>query len=286
MALITMKDIEGISPVFKGEFGNGLARLMMRITGIDKLSERYERHEDLSGPEFVSAFLKDLNLSYEVQGLEHLQSVILNGPFITISNHPYGGLDGLILIDLFGYFREDYKVMANKFLSKVKTLYDNFIYVVPKTNSTNGISQESIDGMKKTLRHIKEGHPMGIFPSGAVSDFSFRDFCVRDREWQQSVAELIRYLKVPVVPVRFFNRNTNWFYFLGLINWRLRTLRLPREILNKEGKTVLLGIGEVISVEDQMRIPEADFAAMLRSSVYGIVESNKNNRYGYHDQRG
>jgi putative hemolysin len=277
-----MEDMEGISPVFNGKFGNGLARLMMRITGVDKLSERYGRHEDLSGQEFANAFLKDLNLNYEVQGMEHLQSV-LDGPFITISNHPYGGLDGLILIDLFGHLREDYKVMVNKFLSKVKTLNDNFIYVVPKTKSTKGISQESIEGMRKTLEHITEGHPLGIFPSGAVSDFSFRDFCVRDRDWQQSATELIRYLKVPVVPVRFFNRNSNWFYFLGLINWKMRTLRLPREILNKEGKTVKLGIGEVISVEEQMNVPEADFAAMLRSSVYGIVESNKNKRYECHD---
>ena len=275
MALITMEDIEGISPVFKGKFGNGLARLMMRITGIDQLSKRYGQREDLFGQDFVSAFLKDLNLSYDVQGMEHLRSIILNGPFITISNHPYGGLDGLILIDLFGHFREDYKLMVNKFLSKAKTLNDNFIYVVPKTKSTKEISQESIEGMRKTLKHINEGHPLGIFPSGAVSDFSFKDFCVRDREWQQPAAELIRYLKVPVVPMRFFDQNTNWFYFLGLINWRLRTLRLPREILNKEGKMVKLGIGEVISVEEQMRVPEADFAAMLRSLVYGIVESNK-----------
>lgn len=275
MALITMEDMEGISPVFNGKFGNGLARLMMRITGVDKLSERYGRHEDLSGQEFVSAFLKDLNLSYEIQGLEHLQPVALYGSFITISNHPYGGLDGLLLIDLFGHFREDYKLMVNKFLSKAKTLDDNFIYVVPKTKSTKGISQESIEGLRKTLEHINEGHPLGIFPSGAVSDFSFKDFCVRDREWQQPAVELIRYLKVPVVPVRFFDRNSNWFYFLGLINWRLRTLRLPREILNKEGKTVRLGIGEVISVEEQMRVPEADFASMLRSSVYNIIESNE-----------
>lgn len=274
MALITLEDIECISPVFKGKFGNGLARLTMRMTSIDKLAELYGQHEDLCGQDFVSAFLKDLNLSYDVQGMEHLQSIILNGPFITISNHPYGGLDGLILIDLFGHFREDYKLMVNKFLSKAKTLNDNFIYVVPKTKSTKGISQESIEGMRKTLKHINEGHPLGIFPSGAVSDFRFKDFCVRDREWQQPAVELIRYLKVPVIPVRFFDQNTNWFYFLGLINWRLRTLRLPREILNKEGKTVRLGIGEIISVEEQMRVPEADFAAMLRSSVYGIFESN------------
>ena len=275
MALITMEDIEGISPVFKGKFGNGLARLVMRLTGIDQLAERYERHEDLSGPEFISAFLKDLNISYEAQGLEHLQSVVADGPFITISNHPYGGLDGLILIDLFGRFREDYKVMVNKFLSMAKTISDNFISVIPKTNATDGIAQESLDGVKKSIKHIKGGSPLGLFPAGAVSDFSFRDFCVRDREWQPSATELIRRMKVPVVPVRFFDRNSNWFYFLGLINWKLRTLRLPKEILNKKGKTVKLGIGKVISVEEQMHVSGTDYASLLRSSVYGIVESNK-----------
>jgi len=55
----------------------------------------------------------------------------------------------------------------------------------------------------------------------------------------------------------------------------LRILRLPREVLNKAGKTVKVGIGKVISIEEQMRVPEADFASMLRSSVYGIVESNE-----------
>jgi len=274
MALITIEDIEGLSPLFKGKFGNELAHLILRALGVDKVSERYGRHEDLCGAQFTSAFLKDLNLRYEVQGLEHLLSDLPDGPFITISNHPYGGLDGLILIDLFGDIREDYKLMVNKFLSIVKTLDGSFIGVVPKTNATKNITQESIDGVKKALMHIKDGHPLGIFPSGAVSDFSFKDFSVRDREWLDSAIELIRHLKVPVVPVRFFGRNSNWFYLLGLIGWRLRSLRLPREILNKEGRTVRLGIGQIISVEEQMSVPKADFASMLRSSVYDIVESS------------
>jgi len=271
MALITIEDIEGISPVFKGKFGNSLARTLMRITGIDKISEIYDRYENLVGPEFAKAYLKDLNISYETQGLGNIQSV-LDGPFITVSNHPYGGLDGLILIDLFGRLREDYKVMANKFLSLVKTLDDSFISVIPKTKSTKGIALDSISGIKKAIDHVKNGHPLGLFPAGAVSDFRFKDFCVRDREWQQSAAALIRRLKVPVIPVRFFDRNSNLFYFLGAINWKLRILRLPREVLNKKGKTVKVGIGNIISVEEQMSVSEADFAAILRSSVYKITE--------------
>lgn len=271
MALISKEDIEGISPVFRGRFGNGLARLVMRTTGIDRISELYGRHEDLCGAQFSRAYLKDLNLRYEVQGLEHLKQVVHDGPFITVSNHPYGALDAMILIDLFGNLRVDYKMMANSFLSLIKTLDGSFIGVVPKTNATKGVSQESIGGIKKAFDHIAEGHPLGLFPAGAVSDFSFKDFCVRDREWNPRAAKLIRSMKVPVIPVHFFGRNSNWFYFLGLINWKLRTLRLPREVLKKEGKTVRLGIGKVISVEEQMRVPEADFAAMLRSSVYDIV---------------
>ena len=278
MALITIEDIEGMSPIFKGKMGNGLARSLMRVTGIDQLSERYGRHEDLVGPEFVSAFLKDLDLRYEVQGLEHLQQV-LEGPFITVSDHPYGGLDGLVLIDLFGHIREDYKVMANKFLTLVKTIKDSFISVVPKTNATNGVARESIDGVKKAFEHIKDGHPLGLFPSGAVSDFSFKDFSVRDRDWQASATRLIQKMKVSVVPVHFFDRNSSFFYFLGLVNWKIRTLRLPREVLNKEGKSIRLGIGPVISVEEQCQYAKNEaFGKMLRDSVYNIeYQYNTNN---------
>ena len=270
MALITMEDIEGISPVFKGKFGNGLARSLMRITGMDQISELYNQNEVLKGPEFVSSYLKDLDLRYEVQGLEQLKSV-LEGPFITVSNHPYGGLDGLVLIDLFGHLREDYKVMANKFLSLVKTISDNFISVVPKTNNNNGVAQESINGIKKAIAHVKEGHPLGLFPSGAVSDFSFKDFGVRDREWQASAVRFIQKMKVPVLPVHFFDRNSSFFYFLGLLNWKIRILRLPREVLNKKGKTIHLGIGPIISVEEQSRHAQSEeFGKMLRDAVYSI----------------
>ena len=165
MALITMDDIEKLSPVFKGERGKKRAEMALRITGIDQLAERYGRHEDLSGPDFVDAFLKDLNVNYEVGGLENLASLV-KGPFITISNHPYGGLDGLILIDFIGHFREDYKVMANQFLNLVKTIKDNFITVIPNTKATAKATKESIEGVRKALMQVRGGHPLGLFPAG------------------------------------------------------------------------------------------------------------------------
>lgn len=273
MALITMEDIERLSPVFKGERGQKRAEMTLRLTGIDQLAERYGRHEDLSGPDFVDAFLKDLNVNYEVGGLENLVT-LAKCPFVTISNHPYGGMDGLILIDLVGHFREDYKVMANQFLNLVKTIKDNFISVIPNTKAAESATKESIEGVRKALKHVKEGHPLGLFPAGAVSNFT--GCSVRDREWQESAIRLIQKLKVPVLPVRFFDRNSNFFYFLGLINWRVRTLRLPKEVLNKQGKQVRIGIGPVISVEEQEKYDSSEaLGKMLRNAVYDMTLPKK-----------
>ena len=266
-----MEEVELISSLFKGEKGHKLAERLIGLTGVDQLAERYGRHEDLSGPDFVEAFLSDLNINYEVGGLEHL-AALAEGPFITISNHPYGGLDGLILVDLIGHFREDFKVMANQILNLVKTIKDNFISVVPRTKHTTQVTKESIAGLRKALMHVKTGHPLGLFPAGAVSDIHFKGFRIADREWQESAIRLIQKMKVSVLPVRFFDRNSNFFYFLGLINSTVRTTRLPREVLNKKGKPTRVGIGPVISVEEQLALPQPkELCEMLRNSVYGMA---------------
>lgn len=262
-----MEDIERISPVLQGERGNKLATKLLHWTGIDQLSECYGRHEELSGPDFVDAFLKDLGISYAVEGMENLKC-LETGPFVTISNHPYGGLDGLVLIDLFGHIRDDYKVMVNNFLTMAKTIKENFISVVPLTNDSKGVAQESLRGVRDALRHIGDGHSLGLFPAGAVSDYSIRQRQVLDREWQPSALKLIRKMKVPVVPVHFVDKNSTWFYALGFISWRIRTIRLPKEILNKAGKTIRVRIGEAINVEKQLECPEEQYGAMLRESVY------------------
>ncbi len=273
MALITMEDIEKFSPVFQGDKGNKLANRLLHWTGVDQLAERYGRHEDLTGPEFIDAFLKDLDVNYAIGGLEHLKS-LAEGPFITISNHPYGGLDGLILIDLIGHFRSDFKVMANQFLSLVKTIKDNFITVIPNTKDAAKATKESIAGVRKAISQLHEGHPLGLFPAGAVSDL--KGFKICDREWQESAIRLIQKMKVPVLPVRFFDRNSSFFYFLGIINWKIRTLRLPKEVLNKIGKPIRVGLGPVITAEDQQQFNSQEaLAKFLRASVYDMEWSER-----------
>ncbi len=78
--------------------------------------------------------------------------------------------------------------------------------------------------------------------------------------------------KVPIVPVCFFDGNSIFYYSWGLIDWRIRLLRLLPEVFNKKGKTMRIGLGPVISVEQQMEFAKDTemFSKFLREKVYGM----------------
>ncbi len=268
MKVIEPKDLEPLSFIFRGARGQRFAEWMIRFLAIDKVNRVYDNSGAWSGPEFTSRLLKDVGVMYMVGNPERLKNLPV-GAFITVSNHPYGGLDGIMTIDMMARIRPDYKFIVNKLLSLVKTLDCNFIPVVPTGNKKTGIKAASIRGIREAIAHINAGHPLGFFPSGAVSDFSLKDMKVRDRPWQDSILHLIHSVKVPVLPIRFFDMNSAFFYFLGLINWRVRLLRLPSEVFNKRGSQHRIGIGELISVEEQSNLPDpSSLGEYLRKKVY------------------
>lgn len=259
--------MEELSPVFRGLVGHRLARRVMRLFAIDKVNKLYERSCEFTGVDFASHLLNDLGVNYRVGYSERLNQ-LPQGAFITISNHPYGGLDGIMLIELLAGIRPDYKFMVNKLLALIEAMSDHFIAVSPVTTKRPEASV-NLNAIRETLSHLKAGHPVGFFPSGAVSDFILKEFRIRDRNWQESVLKLIRMAKVPIVPIRFFDKNSPFFYFLGLINWRIRLIRMPYEIFNKSRQCPRIGIGPIISVAEQDRFTDLDtFGQFLRSAVY------------------
>ena len=278
MPLLGIDELERISPIFRGKAGNALSRALMRFLSVDKVNDLYDRNSVVNGPDFASAVLNDIGMKYDVgfEGTdmqETLSALVGEGPFITISNHPCGHVDGIMLVDLFGHARPDYKVMVNKILARIEPLGDSFIPVTPTGSSRTAPTAASVSGIKAALKHLRSGGGLGLFPSGAVSDLSLKDRCVRDREWQEAVVRLIMKAQVPVVPVRFFNGNSWLYYSLGLIDWRVRLLRLPAEVFNKKGRTMHIGIGPVISVEEQKRFGTdiGAFRDFLRERVYDMT---------------
>lgn len=270
MALLTYTNLEQISPLFKGKSGHILANCLMKLFAVDKVCELYDNNEEYLGVDFAHHILQDIGVNYTVIGSEILEE-LPKGAFITISNHPYGSIDGIMLIDLIGRYRPDFKVLVNQFLGYIKRLEPNFIKVVPTGKQKEGIKKESLRGIMQSLKHLQAGAPLGLFPSGAVSDLSIKDGCIRDREWQMSAIQLIKKSRVPVVPIRFRDRNSMFYYLLGLIDWRLRVTRLPREVFNKRDKTTRVEILPIITVEEQDKYSNIEeFRTFLRSTIYPI----------------
>lgn len=290
MNIVSIHDLENAAPIFRGKAGNALARGLLRIFGVTEIERRIEGFERFRGPEFARAINAEAGMNYTVNGLpreeamEHFRGLLPEGPFITICNHTQGALDGISLIDFFGHLRQDYKYMVNELLWRFEPLRENLIAVTPNGNSVGVPTAQSLSGVRAAKDLLASGGCLGIFPSGAVSDLKLfqsrpeipghpdmKEPRIRDREWQMSIIKFIRSAGVPVLPLRLLNGNSRFYYSLGLIDWRLRLLRLPREMLNKSGKTLRILAGPVIEPSRLADFPDLDgLRAFLRASVYGL----------------
>ena len=272
MVIITAQEAaRRISPVFAGRKGKLLFDLAAGVTGISKLNAMHDRLDRAGipyGPPFAQAILDEIGVGFRVGCPERL-GTLPDGPFIVIANHIYGHLDGICLLDLFGHARPDTKVMVNEMLTWIPGLAPSFLAVNPATAVSKGVSDTSVNGVRSALLQLRDGGPLCLFPSGAVADLKPREgWTLRERDWQDAAVRLIRKARVPVVPVRFFDRNSRFYYALGLIDYRVRFIRLFHELFNKRGTAPRVAIGAPISVEQQEQYTDLQaFKAFLRSSV-------------------
>lgn len=269
-SVVDIYDLQEMAPFFKGRVGTWLGKLLIKCLRVDLVNKIHARNCHLRGAEFTSALLHDpiIDLSYEVHNKEILDH-LPEGAFVTVSNHPIGSLDGIMLIDIFASRRPDFKVMVNEILVKIGAMKDNFVSVLPDSTG-NGPNPANINGVRYSLQRLKEGHPMGFFPAGAISFYNKEDKVIRDLPWTHSVIRLIRKANVPIYPVYFDFLNSRFFYWLGGISWKIRTLRIPAEAFNKRGKTVDVYVGEPISPDEIKNFTDdTALAEFLFNRTYG-----------------
>jgi len=271
MDLVTPKDILSINKYLKYFGGEKFAVLLLKILKLDEINKKYSSYSDLSGTEFVNQVLKMLDVKISITDSD-LQRIPKEGPFITISNHPYGGVDGLTLMKLLRTIRPDFKILSNFLLAKINPLKDIFLEVNPFESHKD--VKSSLSGLKEAFYHLRDGSPLGIYPAGEVSTYRFDTNLISDREWQSTVLKFIKKTKVPVIPIYFDGNNSLFFHFLGLFHPGLRTLKLPSELLNKEGKTIKVRIGNPISLKDQDTFSDINkYGRFLRAKTYSLSAS-------------
>jgi len=247
-----------------------LIRWLLKFLQIDKVNAIHEHNIDHPGPEFVRGLLTDLDIKLKIDNEEVLNH-LPQGAFVTVSNHHFGALDGIILIDLIASRRPKYKVMVNMFLNYIGGMRPNFIAVDAMASSDPVKKAVSMKGIKEAIRMVRSGEPVGFFPAGAVGKVNWR-MRLKDRQWQPNIIRLVNQLNVPVIPIFFHGSNSWWFNFLGVTCWQLRTLRHPAEVFRKKGKTFHVTIGDPISVEEQALHKGSldEFGKFLRDRTYSL----------------
>ncbi|MDR2222818.1 MAG: lysophospholipid acyltransferase family protein [Flavobacteriaceae bacterium] len=273
MGLVTAKEVAKAINLDKyGIFGTFTGWMLMKALKITTLNDIYDRNKHLSDLEFLNSILKEFQIEFEIDP-EELKRLPKKGPYITISNHPLGGIDGILLLKLMMEHDPDFKIIANFLLHRIEPLKPYIMPVNPFENNKD--AKSSVIGIKDTLRHLSDGKPLGIFPAGEVSTYK-DDRLIVDKPWEEGAIKLIKKANVPVVPIYFHAQNSKLFYTLSKINPTLRTAKLPSELLTQKNRVIKVRIGRPISVEEQNEHGDLqDYGNFLRFKTYLLSNAYK-----------
>ena len=221
-----------------------LMSVLDSILGVKKMNELYQAHDmqGLSKEAFADKLIEVLQL--DITGIEALQAKIPKvGPVVIASNHPFGGIEGVILARAIGEVRPDLKVLANKGLGIFRELKDYFIF----TNPLSPNDPQNAPSLRQCVKQINNQGALLIFPAGKVSYFEKSKGGISECPWNKLVGRLVNIDECLFVPVFVSGKNSHLFYRVERLFFKLRMLLLGRELLNKSGASISISAGTAIN---------------------------------------
>ena len=271
MGLVTAKEVaKAINTDKYGVLGTFSGWLLMKALQISTLNKIYDRNKHLSELEFLNAILDEFQIKFEIPE-EDLKRLPKDGAYITVSNHPLGGIDGILLLKLMLEREPNFRIIANFLLHRIEPMKPYIMPVNPFEDHKD--AKSSVIGIKETLRHLRDGKPLGMFPAGEVSTYKDGKIMV-DKPWEEGAIKVIRKAQVPVVPIYFHAKNSRFFYFLSKISDTLRTAKLPSELLTQKDRVIKVRIGKPISVAEQNEHETIEaYSEFLRKKTYMLANA-------------
>ncbi len=256
------------TPKIEKEIRSFLGPILFKSLGFEKLTRLYRevRSDDSSKDNFIETMLRHMSVNVKVSD-KSLEAIPKSGPCVVIANHPFGGIEGIVLVQLLKEIRPDIKVLANFILGKIPEMKDFFLCVDPF--GTKDAKKKNVTPIRETLSWLKKDGLLAAFPSGEVSHFNFRNRQVTDPTWSKNIAGIIRRTNAYAVPIYFHGHNGIMFQLLGLIHPRLRTLMLGRELYNKMHCDIELEIGNPIAPSRLKKFSsDEDISSYLRLRTF------------------
>ena len=276
MGLVTAKEVAKAMNLSKyGALGTFAGWVFLKVTRISGINRFYDTIAHLEGEAYADAILEHFEIDYQIPE-DDFKRLPKEGPYVTISNHPLGAIDGILLFKLMVKQRPDYKIMANFLLQRMAPLSPYIIPVNPFEEHKE--ARSNLAGFKHTLQHLKEGHVLGVFPAGEVSTFREGKLIV-DKPWEEAVLKLIRKAEVPVVPIYFHSRNSAFFYRLSKWSDSFRTALIPSQVFTQRNRPIKVRIGQPISVAAQKEQETlAEYTDLLRRKTYILSNAYEKER--------
>ena len=251
-------------------------RAMEWMTGkipLLRLVRRFERMGPAEGQAFWGQALNLMKIRLDTPA-EQIARIPKDGPVIIVANHPHGLIDGMILAELVGRVRTDYKILTRSLLTGV-TEIEEFMIPVPFPHEEDA-REQSLEMRSRAMAHLKQGGVIALFPSGVVaSSDSFFGPAI-ERTWNPFTANLIQRSGATVVPIFFPGQNSRAYQIATQISATLRQGLLLHEVIHACGKPQAPIVGEPISPEaiEAFAGRSRDFVASLRDTTIGLGKND------------
>ncbi|WP_369932510.1 lysophospholipid acyltransferase family protein [Rhodovulum sp. 12E13] len=245
---------------------------MELLTGKMRLLRLIRKFEAMGVPE-GQAFWKQ---ALDVMGVElhtppeQIARIPERGPLVVVANHPHGLVDGMVLAELVGRVRQDYKILTRSLLTGVAEI-DRFMIPVPFAHEEDAL-QQNLEMRKRAMDHLREGGAIVLFPSGVVAASETMFGAAVEREWNPFTAKMIQRSGARVVPVYFPGQNSRWYQMANRVSSTLRQGLLLYEVVHALNRPQAPVVGPAIErgeVEAWAQNPRG-FVAWLRERTLGL----------------
>jgi len=229
------------SLTYSNTFDNPVKRNIIRVielltgkTRIARRVRRFEKQGTVKGRAFWRATLDVMGIDL-LTPADQLARIPKTGPVIFVANHPHGLVDGMILADLIGRVRDDYRILTRSLLTGIDE--DAASYMIPVPFPHEPKAQKKMVEMRcAAMEHLKSGGLVALFPSGIVASSDSMMGEAIEREWNVFTAKMIRMSGATVVPCFFPGSNSRAYQVANQISATLRQGLLLQEIVHAMDK--------------------------------------------------
>jgi putative hemolysin len=241
-----------------------IIRAMEWLTGkisIIRMIRAFEKRGAPSGQAFWRAALDTMGIPLLTPD-DEIANIPAEGPVVVVANHPHGLVDGMILAELIGRRRTDYKILTRALLTGIDEVAASYMISVPFPHDPEA-QRKSVEMRASAMAHLREGGVISVFPSGVVASSDTLFGPVVEREWNVFTAQMIRRSGAQVVPVCFPGSNSRWYQMANRISATMRQGLLLHEVVRSCGNPQKPVVGKPV---------EAERMQMLQSDPRGFME--------------